>query len=350
MQHYRPIWLTLFGTSISLLGSFSWPLYGVIFCNILFVLMGRTLPTFYDDRNFWCGMFLLLVAMMGITAFIQKYIFSRAGENLTFDVRNMLYRGIIYKHLAWFDRKDRAPGILSNILSEDIAVLNGMTTEHLAILIEAYGGLVIGTIFAMFYTWKMGLVTLALVPFVSLGGIMMSRLHWKVKSAKAADGMPGVDKSGNVDPYQMSNAFLSDIIINYRTVIGFGEKNVDHLLQKFDDLLKKPNRDGIFSAHYNGFFFGYSQCIRFIFIGVAFYIAAIFVNDYGDDQKNTYIGLYTLFLSALGTGISLSHAPSIGKARTAASKIFGIIDEDSKIDTRKEEGAKLIEKGEIEFK
>ena len=83
-------------------------------------------------------------------------------------------------------------------------------------------GLIVGVILALFYTWKMGLVTLALVPFVSLGGIMMSRLQWKTKPSNKQD------KSQEDDPYNTSNALLSDIIMNYRTVIGFGDKNVDY--------------------------------------------------------------------------------------------------------------------------
>jgi len=82
---------------------------------------------------------------------------------------------------------------------------------------------------------------------------------------------------------------------------------------------------------------------------VAFYIAAVFVNNYGDPADDTYIGVYTLFLSALGTGISLSSAPAVGKAKAAAATIFGIIDEPSKIDTRSEAGEKAIRHGEIEF-
>jgi len=153
-----------------------------------------------------------------------------------------------------------------------------------------------------------------------------------------------------LDPYQMSNALLSDILMNYRTVIGFGEKNIDHLLGRFDALLEEPALKGIKTGHYGGFWFGYSQCVRFLFVGIIFYIAAVFVKDYGDAPDDTYIGLYTLFLAALGTGISLSSAPSIGKAKAAASTIFEIIDEPSKIDTRDETGEKIIHHGEIEFK
>lgn len=149
----------------------------MIYAKLLFVLMGGLYnPNYGKDRDYWCGMFLLLIVGIGIFSFLQKYVFMYVGENLTFEIRFKLFKGIIYKNISWFDNKNRAPGILSSVLSEDIGALNGMTTEHLAILIEAFLGLVIGIIISLFYNWKMGLITLGMVPFVSLGGIMMSRL------------------------------------------------------------------------------------------------------------------------------------------------------------------------------
>lgn len=84
-------------------------------------------------------------------------------------------------------------------------------------------------------------------------------------------------------------------------------------------------------------------------MGIVFYISAEFIYRYGDDPAKTYIGVYTLFVAALGTGISLSSAPSVGKAKAAASTIFEIIDSPSKIDTRSETGEKVISRGEIEL-
>lgn len=75
------------------------------------------------------------------------------GENLTFSVRKQLFNGIIYKHLAWFDNKDRAPGILSNVLSEDVTLLNGLTTEVISLLIESFLALVIGMIISLIFSW-----------------------------------------------------------------------------------------------------------------------------------------------------------------------------------------------------
>ncbi len=87
MSYYRPIGLTFLGVALSFIMSFSWPMYGLIYCKLLFIMMTNFLPTFTDDRNFWCGMFLLLVFAIGITNFLQKWIFQHAGENLTQDLR-----------------------------------------------------------------------------------------------------------------------------------------------------------------------------------------------------------------------------------------------------------------------
>lgn len=247
--------------------------------------------------------------------------------------------------MSWFDSKDRAPGILSNILSEDINSLNGLTTEHFSLLLEAIISLLVGVVISMIYTWKMGLITLATCPLVALGGILMGKVSNKNANMKSKQGSESAD-----DPYKESNALLSDILINYRTVISFGEKNMDYLLSKFDQLLEVPNKRGVKNAHLAGFFYGYSQFIRFAFIGFVFYIAAIFIFKQNDPVEDTYVGVYTLFIAALGTGMAVSSAPSASKAKEAAKTIFGIIEEPVQIDSRDQKGIKTIERGEIELK
>ena len=91
-------------------------------------------------------------------------------------MRTLLFSSIIYKDVSWFDSKDKAPGVLSNILAEDITLLNGLSTETVAIYMEGSMGFIIGIIMAFTFTWKMSLITLALCPFMMLGGILRSRL------------------------------------------------------------------------------------------------------------------------------------------------------------------------------
>lgn len=126
--------------------------------------------------------------------------------------------------MSWFDRKEKAPGILSNILSEDVTNLNGLTTETVAVLSEAALCLGEGIALSVFWEWRMALTCLAAIPFLVLGSIIMSKLTYRasdVATASTAKKDINSDKQ-NADPYEHSNALLSDVILNYRTVISFG--------------------------------------------------------------------------------------------------------------------------------
>ena len=87
------------------------------------------------------------------------------------------------------------------------------------------------------------------------------------------------------DSYKQANSLLSDVIQNYRTVISFGQKNVDSILDRYAQLLVVPREAGIKKAHISGLFFGYSQGIRFVFIGLVFYTASVFVEKLGVDTE-----------------------------------------------------------------
>ena len=91
--------------------------------------------------------------LLGSFAGLEKAMFAITGENLTYNVRRDLMRGILYKQVEWFDRKERAPGILTNVLSEDVSSLNGMTTETVSTLVEAGMSLFLGLIIASFISW-----------------------------------------------------------------------------------------------------------------------------------------------------------------------------------------------------
>lgn len=65
---------------------------------------------------------------------------------------------------------------------------------------------------------------------------------------------------------------MSDVILNYRTVISLGDKNVKTVVKKFEDLLDEPSKKRVKNAHVAGFFFGYSTTARIVFIGLVFWI------------------------------------------------------------------------------
>jgi ATP-binding cassette subfamily B (MDR/TAP) protein 1 len=191
----------------------------------------------------------------------------------------------------------------------------------------------------------MALITIGCIPIIVIGVIAMSNLQWKKNS--------GFDNKLQLDdPYLKSNALLSDVILNYRTVISFGEKNIDSVIKKYEYLLIEPASKRIRTAHIAGFFFGYSQAARMIFVGIVFYLGTIVARKMGYKGDKIFIAIWILFSCAFGAGSAMSNVPSVKKARESAEKIFDITDEKSTLDVRETTKEQLteIKEGKIVFK
>ena len=188
---------------------------------------------------------------------------------MTLRLRIKLFEAILRKHVGWFDNKDRAPGILTNIITEDISQVNGLTTEAIGIMVEAFLGIFVSCLICFIFSWQLAIVISLISPFMVLGGLGMAKLQFNQAEVE--------------DSYKQANSLLSDIILNYRTVIAFGSKNVEMILDRYAALLVVPREAGIKKAHISGLFFAYSQAIRFVFIGLVFYIAAVFIKRFDLD-------------------------------------------------------------------
>lgn len=157
MEYYKPTWLAAAGFCASVFASLSLPMFGFVLSQYIFVLSmyGTSTPTseIYYLRNVWTGAFVGLCIGIGLTTYLQKLFFGRGGENLTYTLRVKLFEAYLHKHIGWFDNKNRAPGILTNILTEDISSVNGLTTESLGIAVEAALGLFFSCLICFIFTW-----------------------------------------------------------------------------------------------------------------------------------------------------------------------------------------------------
>ncbi len=97
---------------------------------------------------------------------------------MTFKLRVRLFEALLHKHIGWFDNKNRAPGILTNIITEDISSVNGLTTESLGIAVEAILGLFFSCLICFIFAWRLAFVVTFTSPFMVLGGLGMSKLQF----------------------------------------------------------------------------------------------------------------------------------------------------------------------------
>ena len=95
---------------------------------------------------------------------------------MTYKLRVKLFESILMKDVGWFDDKDKAPGILSNVIQQDITSINGLTTEASGVIVEAALGMIVSAAICFYFSWQLALVVTAVSPFMVLGGLGMSKL------------------------------------------------------------------------------------------------------------------------------------------------------------------------------
>ena len=181
MKYYTPRWMAFVGLLASIASAFQLPMFGFILAQYVFVLaMPVKTPedraSFEHERDIWTWAFVGLVCGIGLSSFIQKLCFGFGGDNLTLRLRIRLFEQILRKHVGWFDNKDRAPGVLTNIITEDISSVNGLTTEAIGIMVEAFLGIFISCLICFVFSWRLAIVVTLISPFMVLGGLGMAKL------------------------------------------------------------------------------------------------------------------------------------------------------------------------------
>ena len=116
MEYYKPTWLAVVGLLCSLIVSSHLPIFGFLLSKMVFTMMDFPSDDFEEHCYFWVWMFLASCIGLFVFTYIQKLAFGIGAENLTSAVRYQLFEAILYKHIGWFDDRNRAPGVLGNII------------------------------------------------------------------------------------------------------------------------------------------------------------------------------------------------------------------------------------------
>ena len=181
MTHYSPQYLAWIGFFASVVAALQLPMFGYILSQYVFVLdmpveTDEDKAAFEEERNVWTWAFLGLVIGIGLSSFVQKLCFGYGGDNLTLRLRIKLFEAYLNKHIGWFDNKERAPGVLTNIITEDVSAVNGLTTEAIGIMVEAGLGIVISSLVCFIFSWRLAIIVTIISPFMIIGGLGMAKL------------------------------------------------------------------------------------------------------------------------------------------------------------------------------
>ena len=164
------------------------PLISYLIINLQFSLFDAGIEDDWEDR---AKMYLCIMAgwvfcliFIGAT---EKSLFGIMGEKMTAQLQIKLVEEIMHKQVSWFDREDRAPGIITSVISSDIASLNGMTSEVLVTIFELVAIIIIGMSAGLYFNWKAAIVCLICSPIMIIGMYMMATMQWGQKGGRRTE-------------------------------------------------------------------------------------------------------------------------------------------------------------------
>jgi len=336
----KPTVLIFTGLFGSLIQGSLFPVFAIFWTKILFVMM-KTDNNEIKDGVHTYALWMFIMALITLFATIaQKMSFGILSDNMTRSLRSQLYVSILRKHIGWFDHEGNSPGQLTSVMSGEIQTVNGASSESIGSMIEAFLQLAVGIILAFFFEWRISLVMLGVAPIITISSFIQTKIK------------QGATVAGELN-LKESNSLVSDCILNNITVASFGHEYL--IVDKYKELLEIPMQDSIKKSHLQGITFGFSQFAMFAVYSLLFYVAAKFIEKYDVKAENMFLAIFIIMFSAYGSGQAQQYAPSAGKGKQAAIRIYNIIDEESELDPQLENEGEVIAnsgefKGNIEFR
>lgn len=245
-------------------------------------------------------------------------------------------REATHKQLSWFDRKDRAPGILTNIFSENVTRVKGMTSENLVMMAETFMTLTMSVLISFLLCWQQGVIGVLASPLMIGSAFYESKMEEeKAKSQKQRESDDKEITETALSDIDKSNALFSDTISNFRTVITFGHKGIDEINSKFIALRQNNLRTKLARVRRQAFFISLSQIGRNVFLGIVFFLGYEFTHKVlGVSVEMVLISSFVMFIGYWGVGTQLTQISGTILAKQAAISVFSIIDEQSTLDVR----------------
>ena len=323
-------------TPYILVGSIASIAYGSVFA-VFGTIFGEIMTVFAEtdtdvarERMFDYGLIFGGIALaMFSTQVIMGYTFSVAGARLVERVRKSMFQSMLSQEIGWYDEEENNTGALCARLStsaEAVASAGGgkigAVLSGLSILV-ACGGL------AIYYEWRLGLVSIAMLPAMVIGMTLQIRMMM----------FDGAVQKGALE---QASKHAVEAITNIRTVAGL--RCEAKMLDLYSGELVKPFKSGKRRAHIRGLVYGFTNAYFLFSYALCYYFGAwLLVNHPSPEVTATTIMKVAVLVLNGGAmiGVSVTALMDINNMLVQAKKIFQVIDRKPKIDCNASAGLKL---------
>lgn len=274
----------------------------------------------------------LQLAAIGLAFFVtmalQGLMFSYSGSKLVERVRQMMLESMLKQEMGWYDEEKNSTGALCSRLSSSAEAVSGATGAKVGQAVGGVATLLISTGLALYYDWKLGLVTSLFSPILIISMLYQMRMMTKDSGVKS-------------EAFEKSAKVAVESINNVRTVAGL--RCEPYIQSEYDRALEVPSASLKKNAHIRGLLYGLANSFMFYAYAACFgYGGWLLVNDGSIDSPFTIWKVAIAVLTGgMMVGMSFSSIMDMQGLFLAADKIFQVLDRKPHIDSNPATGLKL---------
>ncbi len=288
---------------------------------------------FLESRNDYALALAVILAFQGIFSFFRVYAFAKVSQESMADIRHAVYAKLLMLPVAFYDQ--RRVGELTSRLAADVTELQDVLSYTLAELLRQLGTVLIGIPLVAFFSPKLTLFMLAVVPIAVIMTGLFGRFIRKM-SRNTQDALAD------------TNIIVDETLQSIHTVKSFTNEGFEK--NRYRKALDEVVKFGVKTAVFRGSF------VAFIILAIFGAIVAVIWYGMGlIEAGNLQIGdliafmVYTMFIggSIGGLGDTITR---INKGMGASVRLREILDE--KEESFEESSATAVScnlKGKIEF-
>ncbi|KND00616.1 uncharacterized protein SPPG_03744 [Spizellomyces punctatus DAOM BR117] len=310
------------GVMCSLVNGAVMPVFALIFSELIAVF-NRTGDELTREINKWAlGFFLLAIAAF-ISHVIQIGLLRIAGDKLTTRLRHESFRALMRQEIAFFDDEKNSTGALTAKLAEDANLVQGLTGQTFAQILQLISNFTVGLGIAFSNSWQLTLVVLACVPLVGIGGYLQLKT------------LTGFGEKSR-EAYKDANQTASEAIESIRTVQTLTKE--EKFASTYAEQIKVPHRMVVKGAFVSSVGFASAESVIFLTYALAFWYGSELMLKNTYDAKQVMTTMFSIIFAAMAAGQVTNFAPDAAKAKLAALGILDILDRTSRIDATSTEG------------
>ncbi|CAK4115323.1 unnamed protein product [Aphanomyces euteiches] len=308
-----------------------YPIWGVLLTKFMVIFFRLDLGSHWMrvEALKWSLGFIGFGAALLVALTLQHHQFAVVCERLTMRVRGSSFRAVLRQDIGWFDDPKNSSGALTTRLATDSGAIRSMTAETLNVVLLYVSTLSITFAISFYYSWRMTLMVLAVVPAMAAGQALQMKEHQRWR--------------------RHGGALLNEAINAIRTFVSFNLKGPTTSAY-FESLQASSSADRKAGIG-GGIAYSVSQSsMIFAFAGV-FYHGGWLMTHRLLDFQSLFMVLNSVFFCTLGIGTGAQGLGDVLKARKAVKSIFAIIDRQPPIDCTADDGIKLSHvSGDVELR